>query len=171
MKIGFMGTGNIGRPIAGRLLRAGHALMVHDRRRAAADALVAGGAAWSHSPAALAAECEVVATCLPGPPEMEAICLGPDGIVAQLKPGALYIDHTTNAPALVRRVHAALAQKGVAMVDAPVSGGMEGAQTRDLLVMAGRRAAGVPPPPPVLPTTAHLVPPTRRLRPAVVSRT
>ena len=62
---------------------------------------------------------------------------GSGGIVEHLKPAALYIDHTTNAPALVRRVHAMLAEKGVAMLDAPVSGGMEGAQTRDLLVMAG----------------------------------
>src|SRR6202030_1913344 len=85
----------------------------------------------------LAAQCEIVATCLPGPQEMEQICLGPAGIAAHLKPGALYVDHTTNAPSLVRRVHALLAEKDVAMLDAPVSGGMEGAQTRDLLVMAG----------------------------------
>ena len=137
MKIGFIGVGNIGGPIAGQLLKAGHALVVHDVRRAAADRLLEAGAVWSDSPAALAAECEVVATCLPGPVEMERVCLGPDGIVAHLKPGALYIDHTTNAPDLVRRVHAMLAEKGVAMLDAPVSGGMEGAQTRDLLVMAG----------------------------------
>ena len=137
MKIGFIGLGNIGAPIAGQLLRAGHALLVHDIRRAAADRLLEAGAAWTETPAALAAECEVVATCLPGPSEMEAVCLGPGGIVAQMKSGALYIDHTTNAPDLIRRVHAVLAEKGVAMLDAPVSGGMEGAQTRDLLVMAG----------------------------------
>jgi 3-hydroxyisobutyrate dehydrogenase-like beta-hydroxyacid dehydrogenase len=137
MKIGFIGVGNIGAPIAGQLLAAGHALVVHDLRRAAADALIAAGAVWADTPAILAAECEVVATCLPGPPEMERVCLGPEGIVTHLRPGVLYIDHTTNSPALVRRVHALLAQKGVAMVDAPVSGGMEGAQTRDLLVMAG----------------------------------
>ncbi len=137
MKIGFIGVGNIGGPIAGQLLEAGHALVVHDIRPAAAEPLLAAGAVWSNSPAALAAECEVVATCLPGPVEMEQVCLGPGGIVAHLKPGGLYIDHTTNAPDLVRRVHAMLAGKGVAMLDAPVSGGMEGAQTRDLLVMAG----------------------------------
>src|SRR5882724_9197996 len=137
MKIGFIGVGNIGAPIAGQLLAAGHALIVHDLRRAAATALLDAGAQWSNSPSALAAECDVVATCLPGPTEMEAVCLGPDGIVVHLKPGALYIDHTTNAPALVRRVHAMLAENGVAMLDAPVSGGMEGAQTRDLLVIAG----------------------------------
>jgi 3-hydroxyisobutyrate dehydrogenase-like beta-hydroxyacid dehydrogenase len=137
MKIGFIGVGNIGAPIAGQLLKAGHELLVHDLRREAAAGLLAAGAAWAGSPAALAAQCEVVCTCLPGPKEMEAVCLGPGGLVETLKPGALYIDHTTNAPALVRRVHAMLAAKGVAMVDAPVSGGMEGAQTRDLLAVAG----------------------------------
>src|SRR5208282_1024718 len=69
--------------------------------------------------------------------DMEAVCLGPGDLVAHLDPGALYIDHTTNSPELVRRVHAMLADKGVAMLDAPVSGGMEGAATRDLLAMAG----------------------------------
>jgi 3-hydroxyisobutyrate dehydrogenase len=135
--IGFIGVGNIGAPIAGQLLTAGHTLVVHDVRRAAAEPLLTAGATWAESPAALAAACDVVATCLPGPAEMEQVCLGPGGIVAAMQPGALYIDHTTNAPALVRRVHALLAEKGVQMLDAPVSGGMEGAPTRDLLVMAG----------------------------------
>jgi 3-hydroxyisobutyrate dehydrogenase len=137
MKIGFIGVGNIGAPIAGQLLRAGHTLGIHDLRPDAARALLAAGATWAESPAELAGTCEVVVTCLPGPAEMETVCLGSGDLVASLKSGALYIDHTTNAPALVRRIHAMLAQKGVAMIDAPVSGGMEGAQTRDLLAMAG----------------------------------
>jgi 3-hydroxyisobutyrate dehydrogenase-like beta-hydroxyacid dehydrogenase len=137
MNIGFIGVGNIGAPIAGQLLKAGHALAVHDLRPEAAAGLVGAGATWAVSPAAIAADCEVVVTCLPGPREMEAVCLGAGDLVASLKRGALYVDHTTNAPALVRRVHAMLAKRGVAMVDAPVSGGMEGAQTRDLLAMAG----------------------------------
>ena len=141
MKVGFIGVGNIGAPIAGQLLAAGHDLLVHDLRRAAADGLIASGAVWAASPAALASECEVVATCLPGPPEMGRVCLGPEGIVEHLPPGALYIDHTTNAPELVRRLHGMLAAKGVDMLDAPVSGGKEGAETRDLLVMAGGAAA------------------------------
>ena len=141
MKVGFIGVGNIGAPIAGQLLAAGHQLLVYDIRREAADGLIAAGARWAETPAVMAAECDVVATCLPGPAEMERICLGEDGLVARLKPGALYIDHTTNAPALVRQVAALLAERDVAMVDAPVSGGMEGAQTRDLLVMAGGEAA------------------------------
>src|SRR3982074_2513295 len=135
MKIGFIGTGNIGMPIAGQLLKAGHRLLVHDLRRANAEKLLAAGAEWVDTPAAVAAECDAVAPCLPGPAEMEQVCLGPAGLVANLKAGALYIDHTTNAPSLVRHVHALLAEKGIEMLDAPVSGGMEGAQTRDLLVM------------------------------------
>src|SRR4051794_34337178 len=141
MRIGFIGTGNIGALIAAQLLRAGHELVIHDLRPEAAQALLEAGARWGDSPPALAEECEVVATCLPGPTEMEAVCLGAGNLVAALKPGALYIDHTTNAPSLVRQVSAMLAEKGVAMIDAPVSGGMEGAQTRDLLVMAGGETA------------------------------
>ena len=137
MKIGFIGVGNIGAPIAGQLLAAGHQLLVHDRRRAAAEPLLTADAGWAETPAALAAECEIVATCLPGPLEMEAVCLGPGRLVEALRRGMLYIDHTTNAPALVRSIHAILAEKGVAMLDAPVSGGKEGAETRDILVMAG----------------------------------
>jgi 3-hydroxyisobutyrate dehydrogenase len=137
LRIGFVGVGNIGRPMAGQLLGAGHALLVHDRRREAAADLVAAGAVWAESPADLAARAELVATCLPGPAEMEQVCLGPGGIAEGIEPGALYVDHTTNSPLLVRRAHAALAAKGVDMLDAPVSGGVEGARTRDLLVMVG----------------------------------
>ncbi len=141
MKIGFIGVGNIGAPIAGQLLKAGHTLMVHDLRREAAEGLLGVGATWSDSAATLAGECEVVATCLPGPAEAEQVCLGPGGIVSCIKPGGLYIDHTTNSPLFVRRIHDMFAAKDVAMLDAPVSGGMEGAQTRDLLVMAGGEPA------------------------------
>jgi 3-hydroxyisobutyrate dehydrogenase len=141
MRIGFIGVGSIGHPIAGQLLAAGHELVVHDVRPEAAAQLIAGGAAWGESPADVAAQCELVATCLPGPAEMEAVCLGARGIVGAIREGGLYVDHTTNSPMLVRRVHGVLAAKGVAMLDAPVSGGTEGARTRDLLVMAGGEPA------------------------------
>jgi len=137
VKLGFIGIGSIGSPMAAQLLRAGHQLVVHDVRREAGAPLLSAGAVWADSPAAVAAECEIVATCLPGPPQMEQVTIGPNGLVGAMRPGALYIDHTTNAPALVRRVHGLLRAKGVDMLDAPVSGGMEGAQTRDLLVMVG----------------------------------
>lgn len=137
VRVGFIGVGSIGRPMAGQLLRAGYELVVHDVRPDAATALLAAGAAWGDSPAAVATRCEIVATCLPGPKEMEEVALGPKGILEGIQPGALYIDHTTNSPLLVRRVHTALEARGVDMLDAPVSGGAEGAQTRDLLVMVG----------------------------------
>lgn len=137
MRIGFVGVGNIGNPMAGQLLAAGHSLVVHDVRREAAANLLAGGAAWADSPRALAAQCEMVATCLPGPAEMEPVTLGPGGILEGLAAGAVYVDHTTNSPLLVRRVDEAVRARGAAMLDAPVSGGMEGARTRDLLVMVG----------------------------------
>jgi 3-hydroxyisobutyrate dehydrogenase-like beta-hydroxyacid dehydrogenase len=141
MRIGFIGVGHIGNPMAGQLLKAGHELVVHDIRREAAIDLLENGAVWADSPRVVAQRCEVVATCLPGPPEMEAVVCGPEGILAGIKPGAIYIDHTTNSPLLVRRVHAMLQEKAVAMLDAPVSGGMEGAQSRDLLVMVGGEEA------------------------------
>src|SRR2546425_6730442 len=143
MRIAFIGVGNIGRPMAGQLLAAGHTLAVHDVRREAAADLLAAGAAWAGSPAEAAAAADVVATCLPGPAEMEPVCLGPRGIAEGIRPGALYVDHTTNSPLLVRRVQAALATKVVEMLDAPVSGGMEGARTRDLRVVVGGWRAGV----------------------------
>src|SRR5262245_13959106 len=96
VKVGFIGVGSIGRPMAGQLLRAGHQLAVHDMRREHAEPLIAAGARWAESPAAVAADCEVVATCLPGPVEMEQVVLGPRGILETMQPGALYIDHTTN---------------------------------------------------------------------------
>src|SRR5262249_53995774 len=105
MKIGFIGVGSIGNPMAGQLVRAGHQLTVYDVRRDNAPSLLAAGAAWADSPAAVAAGCEIVATCLPGPKEMEQVTLGPKGILEGVRPGALYIDHTTNSPLLVRRVH------------------------------------------------------------------
>jgi 3-hydroxyisobutyrate dehydrogenase len=137
MRIGFIGVGNIGAPIAGQLLSVGHTLVINDLRREAGDALLKSGASWADSPADVASQSEVVCTCLPGPPEMERVCFGPRGILETITSGTLYLDHTTNSPMLVRRTEAALAANGVAMLDAPVSGGMEGAQTRDLLVMVG----------------------------------
>jgi 3-hydroxyisobutyrate dehydrogenase len=157
MRIGFIGVGNIGHPMATQLLAAGYSLTVHDARRAAAAELLAAGAAWAEAPDELARGCDLVATCLPGPAEMEQVCLGPRGIAVGIKPGALYIDHTTNAPHLVRRVHAALAARGVDTLDAPVSGGMEGARTRDLLVMVGGERAAFERARPVLDAVAKRV--------------
>ena len=98
MKVGFIGLGNMGAPMAGWLLEAGYPLVVHDVRAEAAAGLLERGAAWADSPGDVAERCEIVVTCLPGPSEMEAVTLGPKGIVAKIQPGAIYIDHTTNSP-------------------------------------------------------------------------
>ena len=137
MRIGFIGTGNIGTPMAGSILKAGYDLVVHDIHEEKTRTLVDQGADWADSPAAVAAQCDIICTCLPGPNEMEPATLGPGGILEGARPGSVYVDHTTNSPLLARRVHAEFAEKGIGMLDAPVSGGVEGARVRDLLVMVG----------------------------------
>jgi 3-hydroxyisobutyrate dehydrogenase-like beta-hydroxyacid dehydrogenase len=123
MRIGFIGTGTMGTPIAGCLIAAGHQLSVYDVRRAATRALEARGAEVYDSPRAAAVPAEIVFTSLPGPVEMETAALDPDrGILAGLRSGGAYIDLTTNAPATIRRVADAAAERGVALLDAPVSG-------------------------------------------------
>ena len=137
MRVGYIGVGNIGRPMAAQILAAGHSLAVHDLVEDAAAELIEEGASWKESPAAVAAVSDVVFTCLPGPPEMENVVFGTSGIAEGISPGALYVDSTTNSPDLVRRTHATLAERGIDMLDAPVSGGIEGARTRDLTMLVG----------------------------------
>lgn len=141
MRVGFIGTGNIGTPMAANILKAGFDLAVHDIHREKTASLTAAGASWADSITELAAECDIICTCLPGPAEMEPVTLGPGGILEGAREGSVYIDHTTNALLLARKVHAAFAEKGVAMLDAPVSGGVEGAAIRDLLLMTGGEEA------------------------------
>lgn len=137
MKVGFIGTGNIGTPIAANILKAGYELIVHDIVKGKADFLLELGAQWAGSPREVAEVCSIVCACLPGPREMEEVTLGEDGLLEGLASGSVYIDHTTNSPALAQRVHGIYKERGVDMVDAPVSGGVEGARNRDLLVMVG----------------------------------
>ena len=123
MRIGFIGTGTMGTPIAGCLIAAGHRLTVYDIRRKATDTLRQQGADVAQTPRALAEASEVVFTSLPGPKEVEAAALDPEtGLLAGLPGGSAYIDLTTNAPETVRRVAAASRERGVAFLDAPVSG-------------------------------------------------
>src|SRR4051794_17525304 len=123
MRIGFVGTGTMGTPIAGCLLHAGHSLSVYDRRPEAAGILRAQGAASVDSAFDAARDSEVVFTSLPGPAEFEAAMLEPhNGILAGLRPGTTHIDLTTNAPNTIARVAAACQSPGVELIDAPVSG-------------------------------------------------
>src|ERR1700727_2293088 len=141
MKIGFAGLGAMGGPMAGHLLDAGHTLYVLTRRRESANAAIAKGAIWAETPKNLAASSDLVFTVLPGPPEIEAIMAGDDGLRAGFKSGTPYIDLSTNSPALVRQLSADLAKAGVSMLDAPVSGGPKGAASRKLAIwVSGEKA-------------------------------
>jgi 3-hydroxyisobutyrate dehydrogenase len=137
MRIGFIGLGTMGRHMAANLQRAGHLLAVHDVRREAAEAHLAAGATWAATPREAATGAEVVFTSLPGPPEVEAVALGADGVIAGLVPGAAYFDLSTIAPSLVRKLHAAFAERGLAMLDSPVSGGPGGAESRKMAIWVG----------------------------------
>src|SRR5215467_5395068 len=88
--------------------------------------LLERGATWANSPRDVAAQCDVACVCVPGPPEMRAVTLGPGGTLEGVRPDAVVVDHTTNSPALVREVGAALAARGVHLLDAPLDGGREG---------------------------------------------
>jgi 3-hydroxyisobutyrate dehydrogenase-like beta-hydroxyacid dehydrogenase len=123
MQLGFVGTGTMGNPMARCLLEAGHALRVYDIRRQAADNLCALGAGWADTPRAVAERSDVVFTSLPGPAEVEQTVLDPTtGILAGLRSGGAYIDMTTNTPRVVRRIAEVCRARGIAMLDAPVSG-------------------------------------------------
>jgi 3-hydroxyisobutyrate dehydrogenase-like beta-hydroxyacid dehydrogenase len=137
MRIGFVGVGTMGRPIAGCLIAAGHRLTVHDARTDAMSAMIGEGAAVADNPAEAAYAAEVVFTSLPGPREVEAVALDPEkGVFAGLRKGGTYIDLTTNSPATVRRVAEAARKRDVAFLDAPVSG-----RPPNMTVMVGGREA------------------------------
>ena len=137
MKVGFIGLGTMGGYMAANLQAAGYDLVVHDIRRDAATSLLATGAVWADTPAEMAASVEVVFTSLPGPPEVEAVALGDAGLLQAMRSGTVFVDLSTNAPSVVRRLHAAFAERGVQVLDAPVSGGPSGAKTRRLALWVG----------------------------------
>src|SRR5579875_1253293 len=118
MKIGFIGLGMMGSGRAANLQKAGHELVVHDLRRAAAEPYVAKGAQWAETPRAVAEAAEIVFTSLPGPPEVEEVALGANGLLAGMSRGKAYFDLSTNSPNVVRRIHAAFAEREVYMLDA-----------------------------------------------------
>ena len=137
MKIGFIGLGTMGAFMAANLQKAQHRLVVHDARRGAAEAHVGAGAEWADTPREVAERCDVVFTSLPGPPEVEAVVFGEGGLLEGARPGMAYFDLSTNSQALMRRVHAAMAERGAQAFDAPVSGGPKGAETGKLAIWVG----------------------------------
>lgn len=136
-RIGYIGLGLMGRPIASNLLKAGFPLTVHNRSRAAVDELVALGARAADSPRAVAEASDFVFTSLPDSPDVEQVVLGPQGVRAGLRPGMVFVDNSTIKPETARHIAAELAAVGVAALDAPVSGGDVGARAATLAIMVG----------------------------------
>jgi len=137
MKIGFIGLGTMGSSIAMNAIRGGLALSVHDLDPARAAPHLEAGAKWAENPRAAAAGADVIFTSLPGPAEVEAVALGDDGLRAGLTSGQAYFDLSTNSPTLMRRIHAIFAEHGVQTLDAPVSGGPDGARSGKLAIWIG----------------------------------
>jgi 3-hydroxyisobutyrate dehydrogenase-like beta-hydroxyacid dehydrogenase len=136
-RVGFVGLGAMGNPMAVNLLAAGHSLVVTDLREAAAANLVEAGATWAATPAEVARDRDVIFLSLPNPSDVEEVVTGPDGVLAAAARGSVIVDLSTNEPAVVQGLAAAAAEKGVEFLDAPVSGGVAGARSGRLAVMVG----------------------------------
>ncbi len=137
MRLGFIGVGNIGTPMCRHLIEAGHEVLVYDVHASNLARMVSLGAEAAASPRAVAQACNVVFSSLPGPREIEQVALGADGIIAAARHGLIYVDLSTNAPSVAQRICATLAAQGVTMLDAPVSGGVVGAERGTLAIMVG----------------------------------
>lgn len=139
MKVGFIGLGIMGRPMSRNILKNGHELVVYNRSRKSIDELVALGAKGAQSSAEVARECSVIITMLPNSPEVREVCLGKNGIVEGAKPGTVVIDMSSIDPVETKAIGKALEEKGIELMDAPVSGGEPKAIDGTLSVMAGGR--------------------------------
>jgi len=138
MKVGFIGLGTMGASMASNLQKkGGHELVVNDVRREAAAPHLAAGAVWADTPCQVAEAAHVVFTSLPGPVEVEAVAIGPNGLIEGMRPGGALFDLSTNSPTLVRRLEALFKDKGFHVLDAPVSGGPKGAKSGKLALWVG----------------------------------
>ena len=141
MKVAFIGMGTMGGPMAQNILNAGHDVTVHNRTREKEEPLAQAGAKRAVSPQEAAAGAEVIITCVSDTPDVETIILGDRGVVHGAQQGAIVVDMSTISPIATRRIAETLATKGIKMLDAPVSGGSEGAQNGTLTIMVGGEAA------------------------------
>jgi len=137
MRVGFIGLGNMGGPMALRIRGGGHELAVHDQRREAAVDLEEVGARWAATVPDVVDGADVVCMSLPGPRQVEAVVNGAAGVLAHMKPGAVLVDHTTNGLDTVYQVARHCAEVGLGFLDAPVSGGSAGANAGTLVAMVG----------------------------------
>ena len=137
MKIGFIGLGTMGGPMASSLAAAGHQLYVNDLRTEAMAPHISAGAIAKPTAREIGEAAEVVFTSLPGPVEFQDVTIGPNGLIHGMKSGTVLFDLTTNAPSTIRGVHPVFKNRGVHLLDAPVSGGPKGAKTRTLAIWVG----------------------------------
>jgi len=135
--VGYVGLGNLGAHLAASLLRAGHTVTVTDLDRGLADGLVAAGALWADTAREVAAQSTVVFTCLPSPAAIDAVVTGPDGVLAGLRAGGTWIDNSTNDRNETIRLAAVCADRGVNMLECPVTGGVHKAAEGDITVLVG----------------------------------
>ena len=135
--IGFIGLGIMGKPMAHNLLKAGFAVIVHNRHQMVTDELVAAGASAGVRPREIAASCDVLITMLPDAPQVEEVLLGPGGVIEGAREGLIVIDMSTISPIVTRTLADRLTECGIAMLDAPVSGGDKGAIAGTLSIMVG----------------------------------
>ncbi|MGA1223793.1 MAG: NAD(P)-dependent oxidoreductase [Phycisphaerales bacterium] len=140
-RIGWIGTGIMGASMVGHLLRAGHPVRVHTRTRSRAEPLLAAGAVWAESPAAAAADADIVCSNVGLPSEVEEVYFGTAGVLTAAREGQLIVDFGTSPPSFARRLAEAADRIGAAALDAPVSGGDVGARNATLSIMVGGEAA------------------------------
>jgi len=136
-KIAFIGLGTMGSRMVNNLQNARHELVVFDTRREAGEQALTRGARWAETPADAARQAEVILSSVPGPKEVELVALGEGGIIHGAQSGAIYADVSTSSPTLIRRIYQAFKPRNVQVVDAPVSGGAQGAEDATLQIMVG----------------------------------
>jgi 3-hydroxyisobutyrate dehydrogenase-like beta-hydroxyacid dehydrogenase len=142
-RVAFLGLGVMGYPMAGWLSRAGHSVTVFNRTRAKADAWAAEyTGSVAATPAAAAAAGDIVFTCVGDDPDLREVVLGDGAVLASMSPGSVFVDHTTASADLAREIAAAGGERGIACIDAPVSGGQAGAENGKLTIMCGGDSAG-----------------------------
>jgi 3-hydroxyisobutyrate dehydrogenase-like beta-hydroxyacid dehydrogenase len=137
LKLGLVGCGTVGRRIGARALDSGHALRVHDRNEDRAAALRGAGAEWAESPAELAVGCDVLVSALPGPSDVEAVLLGPDGLWSKAAPRTLHVELSTVGLACIRRLGEAAAPRKIRLLDCPLSRGTASDRGAELVLWVG----------------------------------
>jgi 3-hydroxyisobutyrate dehydrogenase len=137
MKLGLIGLGNLGTPLAKNLLKAGYPLTLYDLRREAATKLLAAGATWAESPQAVAEQAETVLTVLPSPAAVAAVVEGEQGLLQGLKAGSTWIDISTTDRRETQRLAGLCAAKGVGMLEAPMTGGIPLAHRGEMTILVG----------------------------------